>query len=143
MDVHKHTDTSAAAVHGPDVGRRSDRQRERKYSNSSVTDKNKLRHFHYLVGQDVNVVSDVSGLDLVPNVVLILLTLQTLGVGFLHYIHLMHKKVIKSYFYLHCSTCVYVCLCVLELILNDFVTLTFKRCTGFCCMSLIFEYLQK
>lgn len=70
----------------------TDRERERKCSNASVTDKNKLRHFYYLVGQDINVVSDISGLDLVSNTVPILLTLQTLGIGFLHYIHLMHKS---------------------------------------------------
>lgn len=57
-----------------------------------ATDLNKLYSFYYLVGQDVNIMSDVSGLDLVSNAVLIFLTLQTLGVGFLHYIHLLGKK---------------------------------------------------
>lgn len=46
---------------------------------------------NYLVGQDVDVVSDIYGLDLLSNTLLILVALQTLGVGFLHDIHLMHS----------------------------------------------------
>lgn len=89
--VWTHTRTQTSAVHSLDVGGRSGRQRKRKCSNASIADKNKLRHFYYLVSQNVNVVSNVSRLDLVSNAVLILLTLQTLGIGLLHYIHLMHK----------------------------------------------------
>ena len=72
--------------------RSAEGQTERKSTNVWVTDRYKLRHFHNLVSQDVNVVSNISGFDWVSNTVFVLLTLQTLGVRFLHYIHLKHTS---------------------------------------------------
>lgn len=59
----------------------------------------------HLVGQDVNVVSHVLGLDLVPDAVVILLTLQTLGVRLLHDVHLSGTRHAGSRLRPYACTC--------------------------------------